>query len=229
MSETADNAGQICTQEEFERLKSIHERFNQYVQDEDNLPPGEFEKLFDDIEEFWPRIVDIGREAGVDLSDKLETMISILQGPVLTHPSVYVGKWRGGPDWALDDAIAGEFAEYEAKLKERRELITDLDKVMVNLYASQPKDKNQVPIFNIQNSNVILGNIHQPGNLQVGDHPQIQKITVNEEKNKGILKKSLKIGGALIVSIVAAVVTDILGDFGLIEGIKTFVYRIIGK
>jgi hypothetical protein len=198
MRKTTKNIGKICTQEEFEQLKSIHERFSQYVRDEHSLRPEEFGKLFDDIEKFWPRIVSIGREAGIDVSDKLVTIMSILREPVLTNPSVYVGKWRGGPDWALDDAIAGEFAEYEAKLKKRRELIADLDKVMVNLYASLPEDKNQAPIFNIQNSNVILGGVHQAGNLQIGQGASIQDHRVTNSKNKRHFGTILEIIGVII-------------------------------
>lgn len=92
--------------------------------------------------------------------------------------------------------------------------------------AETEQEATPLPI-NIKNSNVILGDVHQGGNLQVGNHTQIQEISTREEKNKGILKKSLKIVGVIIVSIIAAVVTDILGDFGWIESIKGFIYKIV--
>jgi len=48
-----------------------------------------------------------------------------------------------------------------------------------------------------------------------------------EEKKKGILRRVSKIFGAITVSIFAAVVTDILGHFGLIKWIWTIVHNIL--
>ncbi|MBW7991715.1 MAG: hypothetical protein FVQ84_17100 [Planctomycetes bacterium] len=234
MSENANEIDRICTHEEFERFKSIYERFTKLVSEKAILSDDEFWELSndlgDDIEEFWPKLIEAGKELGIDLSDKLQPLIDILEeGANPVHPSTYVNSWVGGPDWAFDDAVAGEFAEYEAKLKDRRELIADLDKVMVNIYALQPKDKNQGPIYNIQNSNIILGDVDQPGNLQIGNHPPIQEISVKGDEKKGILKRLCKIIGPIIVGIIVFIITDILGDLGYVQRIKDFIYRIIGS
>ncbi len=82
-------------------------------------------------------------------------------------------------------------------------------------------------LINIQNSNVIWGNVNQSDNLQVGDHPKIQKATIMEDKKKGILKEIYKIIGAIIVGIIVAIIIDIMGDFGLIGGIKAFIYKVV--
>jgi hypothetical protein len=78
MSETANNTGQLCTQEEFERLESIHTRFKQFLKDPKRLSGDDHEKLFDDIDTFSQRIIEIGQKCGIDMSDKIETLFDIL-------------------------------------------------------------------------------------------------------------------------------------------------------
>lgn len=50
-------------------------------------------------------------------------------------------------------------------------------------------EQNTVPAISIQNSNVILGDVHQPENLQVGDNARIYKQEKTEEKKKGIFSR----------------------------------------
>jgi len=92
------------------------------------------------------------------------------------------------------------------------------------LATEKPTETGQKATINVN----ISGGV-KAENLQIGHDSSIHSQTRTHQKNKGILKKSLKIGGAIIVSIVAAVVTDVLGDFGLIKGIEAFIDRIIGK
>jgi hypothetical protein len=66
--------------------------------------------------------------------------------------------------------------------------------------------------INIQNSNVILGDVHQPENLQIGDNTRIQKYSMIK-----------KIG---IIGAVAAFLT-ILHLLGWLEPIKAFIYKIL--
>ena len=86
----------------------------------------------------------------------------------------------------------------------------------------------EIPSINIQNSNVIVGDV-QSENLQVGDHPSIQKQTKAEETKFSILgwirKKIYHLVGAIIVAIIAAIVVDILADFGWLDQIKAFFTR----
>jgi len=224
MSKTTNNIGQVCNKEEFERFISIHKWFTKYVQEPNSLRFKELEKLGDDIEEFWPKLVEIGKVLGIDLSDKFQILIDILkEGLKPVHPSTYINHWSGGgPDWAFDDAVAGEFAEYEAKLKERREFIANLDKVMVALYASQPKNKNHGPIFNIQNFKGILGDV-QAENVQTGNHASIHKQSLTAEKKKGIIKR-IPYWIYILIAFLAALLTS-LHYLGLLEPIKRLFTR----
>jgi hypothetical protein len=86
--------------------------------------------------------------------------------------------------------------------------------------ADLPKEKSG-------NVNVsIFGDI-QARNLQIAHSASIQEGVGTEKKKKGILKKLLEIIGTIIVGIIVAVVTDILGDFGWIERIKTIIQNIL--
>jgi len=83
MSETADSTGQICTQEEFERLESIHKRFRQALRGP-GLSVNEHEKLIVDLDTFSPRIIEIGRRVGLDMREKIKTLVEIL---IEFHPN----------------------------------------------------------------------------------------------------------------------------------------------
>jgi len=97
---------------------------------------------------------------------------------------------------------------------------------------AKPAEKGQKAApstIHIQNSNVIMGDVNQPGNLQVGDRTQIQEINTGEEKNKGILKKVLKIGGTIIVGLFIAFLADIFANLGWTERITELIYRIFSS
>jgi uncharacterized protein YegL len=143
--------------------------------------------------------------------------------PVLTPPEVTCAGWSGD---GVEEAIKSVWCEYEAKLQDRKAAIADLYKVMVALYDSQPKDKNQAPIFNIQNSNVIFRQVHQSENLKVSDHTQIQEITEIKKQKSGRIKRILKIIAA-IVGFLAALFTCIGYLLGWLGPIKGFIFRIV--
>ncbi len=82
----------------------------------------------------------------------------------------------------------------------------------------EPPPENQSHVFNIQNSNVICGDV-KAKNVQTENHSRIQKHIGTEKKKKGFIKKLLGIIGAIIVAIIAAMVVDILGRFGWFERI----------
>ena len=69
-----------------------------------------------------------------------------------------------------------------------------------------------------------MGDVQQPENLQVGDNARIYKHEKPEDKKKSIIRKLLE---WLIGIIVAAVATDILGEFGWLQSIKAFIYSIL--
>ena len=73
----------------------------------------------------------------------------------------------------------------------------------------------------IQNFKNIVGPVHG-GPVQTGDQASINNQD-EPEKKKGIVNRLLKFIGAIIVGIIVTVLTDILGDFGWIERIKTFI------
>ena len=132
-----------------------------------------------------------------------------------------VGRLRG------EEESSGEISVMIAKaaareLAEKLRLIADTGES----YQKQTRitEQNTAPAISIQNSNVILGNVHQPENLQVGDNANINKHEKTEGNNKGIVWNLLK---WFIGIIAAAVATDILGDFGWIHSIKAFIYSIL--
>lgn len=71
--------------------------------------------------------------------------------------------------------------------------------------------------INIQNFQGVLGNI-QAENVQTGNHSVANKY-IESEKKKSVLRKLLGIIGAIILAIIATIVVDVLGHFGLLEGI----------
>ena len=102
---------------------------------------------------------------------------------------------------------------------------------MADLPAQKPPEKERnaaASPINIQNSNVILGDIHQPGNLQVGDHKQIQEQTGTEEKKSGGVRKLLKIIAA-IVGFFAASLTCLGYLLDWRGPIMAFIYRILTR
>lgn len=85
-------------------------------------------------------------------------------------------------------------------------------------------ERNTTPAINIQDSNVILGDVRQAENQQVGYNANINKHEKTKDKKGGIVWNLLK---WFIGIIAAAVMTDILGDFGWIQSIKAFFYSIL--
>ena len=90
-----------------------------------------------------------------------------------------------------------------------------------NPYTISAKNININIIKNFQG---IMGDVQQPENLQVGDNARIYKHEKPEDKKKSIIRKLLE---WLIGIIVAAVATDILGEFGWLQSIKAFIYSIL--
>jgi hypothetical protein len=115
--------------------------------------------------------------------------------------------------------------------KVRNALINDFVAVDGDLASKQKKEaqkpaepeQNTTPakIINIENSNVIMGNIQQPGNLQVGDYASIHKYP--KIKKKGILKRIPR-WIYYILGTLAALVT-VLHLLGLLEPIKRLFTR----
>jgi hypothetical protein len=192
---------------------------------EGDLPSEQFEKLFEDINDFETAIVPIAKKVGIDFSKHIDTVGEMWEQPELTHPEVTCAGWSGD---RVEEAIESVCCEYEAKLQDRKAAIADLDKVRVGLYDSHAKDKNQASIFNIQNSNIILGQVHQTGNLKLGDHTKIQEITLVEKQKSGGVKQMLKIIAA-IVGFLAAFFTCLGYLLGWLGPIKEFIYKIVGK
>jgi hypothetical protein len=95
--------------------------------------------------------------------------------------------------------------------------------------AGTGRDITPAKIINIENFKGVLGDV-QAENVQTGDYASIHKQPVTEEKKKGIIKKTLKIIGAIVIgiisSLIAAILIDIFGDFGWIVKIKTIIYHI---
>jgi len=138
----------------------------------------------------------------------------------------------------IDDLY--EKNESEARIKETeilvsvRRLISRLEQIAQNARKESGTEKPEgteekatsAKIINIENFKGILGDV-QAGNLQIAQDASIHEQSVIKEKKKGILRRLLKIIGAIVVGIIVTVVTDILGDFGWIERIKTIVHNIL--
>lgn len=190
MSKTVKKIDQICSHKEFKRFQSFHELFIEYLK-KDNLPSEKLEKLFEDINNFEISIVPIAKKVGIDLSEQIDIIEEMWEQPYLTHPEIICAGWSGE---RMEEAIGEVHYEYEAKLQERKAAISNLDRVMVALYATQPEDKNQAPIFNIQNSNVIWGDGNQTGNLQVVDNTKIKEMTELDQKRIwSLIKKNTEL------------------------------------
>ena len=92
-----------------------------------------------------------------------------------------------------------------------KNFIADLEKLSVSSGEIDLPNKKSGDIH-IQNSNVILGGIHQPENLQIGNNARIQKYSM--------IKK------VSIIGTIAALLT-ILHLLGWLEPIKAFIYKIL--
>jgi hypothetical protein len=224
MSKTANNIGQICTKEEFERFKSFHELLTEYIE-ESYLPSKKFEKLFEDISDFETAIVPIAKKVRIDLSEHIATVVEMWEQPELMHPKITCAGWSGD---RAEEAIESVCDEYEAKLQDRKEAIADLDKVMVALYASQPKNTETIE--------------PQPRLMLVAFEDALKRVKADletEQKARSLprriigwtFKKTSHFVGAIVLAVIAtifaAVIVDILADFGWIGRIKEFIYGLL--
>jgi hypothetical protein len=105
------------------------------------------------------------------------------------------------------------------------EKIESIVKELESAVAQKPEETERnttaAKIINIENSNVIMGNIQQPGNLQVGDYASIHKYP--KIKKKGILKRIPR-WIYYVLGTLAALVT-VLHLLGLLEPIKRLFTR----
>jgi hypothetical protein len=120
--------------------------------------------------------------------------------------------------------------------QQKNELLAELSIEETKIYKDKlpetvlpPADKGgeagDTPIqFNIQNSNVILGDV-QAEKVQTGDRSSIRKQTITTEKKKSIVGKILKIIVA-IIGFLAALLT-ISHYLGWLEPIKEFIRSIL--
>ena len=74
---TTLNNCEICTQEEFERFKSINERFTWLLEDAPFVSTEERDRLIKDISDLWSRIVEIAASCDIYLSYKLDDVLVI--------------------------------------------------------------------------------------------------------------------------------------------------------
>jgi hypothetical protein len=87
--------------------------------------------------------------------------------------------------------------------------------------ASMEKGRN----INIQNSNVILGDVQHAENLQIGNNLSIREDVRNEEKKICILKRIPY--WIYILALFFAALLTCLFYLGWLEPIKAFIYRIV--
>ncbi len=220
MSKTANNVEQICTHEEFERFRSFHELFTQLMKDH-NLPNEQFDQLSDDIDDFDTVMVPIAQKVEVDLSKHIDIVVDIWE-QLGSWPDPYDTPSLLGDEYG--EAISNYAGEQEIRLEAWKEAIADINRVMVKLYASRPKD-----------TEVIEPN---PGLMIEVLEDVLERLKL---EHAGKRNKRLIIGWifkktshlicviiiAVIASVIAAIVVDIFADFGWIGRIKDFIYRIV--
>jgi len=233
LSPTSNNAPRRTTiTEEQEIQQQFKERILQIA-----------EKKYCEKDPTYAKAVEQAKSKTADVLKSIDHLLLAIRQPLLQFPRVQNTLLT--VDWKEDIRDYYPFLDKDNLSYQIREAIDVLEAFKLQLERQQTKEveSQQLPLekpaeteqkttpssMTIQNSNVILGHVQQSGNLQVGDRTQIQEVTGTEGKKKGILKRLSKIVGTIIVGIIVAVITDILGDFGLIEGIRAFIYRIIGK
>jgi hypothetical protein len=101
-------------------------------------------------------------------------------------------------------------------LKQRR-----IKELQADLASTKPAEKEQKAPINVHMENV------QAKNLQIGHDASIHEQQITEEKKKGIFIRLLKVIGAIVVAVIAAIVVDIFADFGWLQSIKAFIYNIL--
>jgi hypothetical protein len=204
MTETSNKIIQICTPDEFERFKSFHDMFIEYMKD-GNLPREKSDKLFEDINDFKIAIVPIAKKVGIDLRKHIDTIREMWEEPNLATPEMTYADWSGD---RVEEANELVRSEYEAKLEGRKAIVSDLDKVMIALYAKQPDNKNKTTVY-INNSHVIFGNGNQTRKLWINNTAQSKQITVKKQKQIWSLIKKIPHWIYYLVGFLAALLTII--------------------
>ena len=107
--------------------------------------------------------------------------------------------------------------------------------------SKQEKDTAKtISTVNIQNFRGVLGDV-QAENIQTGDHASIHKQIQVEKKSKAsgkvfeffkkiiawVFKKTSHLIFTIIVGIIVTILIDICGDFGWLDNIKAFIYKIL--
>jgi hypothetical protein len=93
------------------------------------------------------------------------------------------------------------------------------------ILIQEQTEQNAAPAISIKNSNVILGDVHQPENLQVGNNARINKYEKTGEKEKGILRR-IPYWIYILVCFLAALLTC-LYYLGWLEPFKEFIVKMI--
>ena len=201
------------------------------------------EKKYCEKDPTYAKAVEQAKSKTADVLKSIDHLLLAIRQPLLQFPRVQ--NTLLAVDWKEDIRDYYPFLDKDNLSYQIREAIDVLEAFKLQVERQQTKEveSQQLPLekpaetekkttpssMTIQNSNVILGDVQQSGNQQVGDRMQIQEVTGTEGKKKGILKRLSKIVGTITVGIIVAIITDILGDFGLIQGIKAFIYRLMGN
>lgn len=167
------------------------------------------------IEEQY-HVLNLYRDIYGGLSALLSQWLINNMGGFLDANSSYAEAIYG---WVVD--FSGTLRKY-VESQPTKDAGTNTDLVSTK---TEKTKQNVSPAINIQNSNVILGDVHHPEHLQMGDDARIGKHEKTEEKKKGIILRILKIIGA-ITAFIAGLLT-ILHLLGWLEPIKEFVVGMI--
>jgi hypothetical protein len=101
-----------------------------HVKDADILSIDEIIQLDEDIESFWPKIVEIGKEVGIDLSDKMDVVLSIREDAFIEPPEPDCSGWTGE---RVDEAIESVYCEYKYRKIVRNDVISAFYKIKAYL------------------------------------------------------------------------------------------------
>jgi len=228
MGKTKNNIVQICTKEEFDQFKSFHELFKELMREHD-LSSEKFDQLFEYVNDFESQIVPIAKKVGVDLSKHAGAIVEIWE-QLGSLPDPYDTKGISFSGDEYGEAASNYLYEQEYRLHACKDAIADLDKVMVALYDSQPK--NSEPIEKM--AKVFEAFLeHRKDSLEVGRSTETERKVTSQLKNiiGWIFKKTWHLICAIIIAVVAAIIAaiivDIFADLGWIEWIKTIFHNIL--
>lgn len=233
MSKTTNKIGQICTHEEFEQFKSIQEGLGFLLDRQADRTDSAYSykqtEVLEKAKDFWPRLEQICDALNIRLEIDLEDLKKAVFGFEPLHGEESTAICCNSPYVGMPMFRVIPLEEERVKRVAKR----NLDAVMVHLrkYVGGTDEKISVGTKAPETEQKTAINVNisggvQADNLQIGHDSSIHRRTGTQQKTKGILKKSLKIGSTIVVSIIAAVVADIFADFGLIKIIKSVVYSI---